>query len=420
VTAFSPRAVLGMVLAGALSFFALLWFIGQGDTGPGPDNGQAHAASHGLTGFAGLVALLRTQGQDVTVSRSPGQLETEGLLVLTPNAWADGDDIEAIIDKRRYTGPTLLILPKWSAAPLPARLRAKKGWVQLGGADEPGWIKDLEGGLAMSAALTSLARGPAEWQGLGLSGRLPDRSKIMALEDGAWAFLVRDPRGRALVAYADDLGCYPVLEDAAGYPAEKDCDESRWNVTVVFEPDLFNNYGLADRNRAALAAAVVDLAREGQDIPVVFDLTLNGFGAARNLLTLAFQPPFLAATLCLILALLVVGWRAFGRFGPPLAEGRAIGFGKTQLAADAGGLVRRTRRLHLLGPPYATLVMRRMAHALGLRRADPAEIDRAMAVRAPGAPAFSDLAHQMETARGPSATLRAAHALHALERTTAR
>jgi len=29
-----------------------------------------------------------------------------------------------------------------------------------------------------------------------------------------------------------------------------------------------------------------------------FDLTLNGLGASRNLLTLAFEPPFLAATLC--------------------------------------------------------------------------------------------------------------------------
>ena len=151
-------------------------------------------------------------------------------------------------------------------------------------------------------------------------------------------------------------------------PDPDDCDGDKWNLTVVFEPDLFNNYGLADRERAMLAARVIELAREGQDVPIVFDLTLNGFGANKNLLTLAFQPPFLAATLSLLIALVIVGWRAFGRFGPPLAEGRAIAFGKARLAANTGGFIRRTGRLNLLSEPYAALVGRRMASRLGLRR----------------------------------------------------
>jgi hypothetical protein len=427
VSAFNPRTVLALVLFGTLTFVALLWFIGQGDTGPGPDNGGAHARGHGLTGYAGLVELLQKQGTDVSLSRSPGRLDDESVLVLTPTEFADPDEIVEIIDNRRYSGATLLILPKWRAVPLPGTVAgSRKGWVQLSGVAAPAWADDLAparlGDLSdrqvMTVKLDSLAPGDADWQGLGLAGELPDRRRVLGLEDGPWASLVRDSKSRNLVAYADDHGCYPVLDAASGQQAaEAECDGDKWNLTIVFEPDLFNNYGLANRERAMLAARVIELAREGQDVPVVFDLTLNGYGANRNLLTVAFAPPFLAATLCLLLALALVGWRAFARFGPPLAEARTIAFGKAQLAANAGGLIRRSGRLHLLGAPYAAMIARRLAHALGLRGAHPHEIDAVIARRAPDAPAFSHLARRLETARGPSQTLRAAHDLKSLERT---
>ena len=128
-SSFNPRTVLALVLFGALSFAALLWFIGKGDTGPGPDNGEAHAGGHGLTGYAGLAAMLGKQGYDVSLSRSRGQLDDEALLVLTPPIWADGEKIAQIIKDRRYTGPTLLILPKWYAFKLPLTAKgAKRGW----------------------------------------------------------------------------------------------------------------------------------------------------------------------------------------------------------------------------------------------------------------------------------------------------
>ena len=62
---FSPRAVLGLVLFGAATFIALLYFIGRGDTGPGNGSGSGHARGHGLDGFAGLAAMLERQGHDV-------------------------------------------------------------------------------------------------------------------------------------------------------------------------------------------------------------------------------------------------------------------------------------------------------------------------------------------------------------------
>ena len=191
-------------------------------------------------------------------------------------------------------------------------------------------------------------------------------------------------------------------------------------MIVVAEPDLMNNYGLADRTRAQLAHAVVDAALEDYELDIVFDLTAAGIARSENLLTLAFQPPFLAATLCLLLAALVIAWRAFRRFGPPVAEAPALAMGKRQLARNGGGLVARAKRLHLLGPPYAALVAARLAEALGIRETDPeareAAIARVLAARGVAAD-YAQRADALRRARHPSELLRAAGALRSIERT---
>ncbi|MFA9200840.1 MAG: DUF4350 domain-containing protein [Cypionkella sp.] len=417
--AFNPRTVLGLLVFGALAFLAMLWFIGQGDTGDRGQGSEAHASARGLVGYAALAALLERQGHTVSLSRSEGRLdEPDTLLVLTPTVWTKPEDIAAIVAARRQLGPTLVILPKWIATELPPGTeKAEPGWVALTGPMKPPFATQNGATLSMPVAIEALKRAGPDWRGLGLAGELPTAKSVMALEGGPWVGLVRDSAGRDLVAFADDRGCYRALETAAGVPplGDDEC-EQKWAVTAVFEPDLVNNWGLADRARARLAARIVELASEEQNFPIVFDMTLAGFGGQRNLLTLAFEPPFLAATLCLMLALAVIGWRAFGRFGPPLAEAREIGFGKSQLAANAAGFVRRSGRLHLLARPYAALVGRRLAAALGLRTAEPQAIDAALARRAPESPVFSALAARLERARRPSDLLRAAHALHDLER----
>ncbi len=48
--AFSPRAVLGLVLFGTALFVALLWMIGTGRGWGDARDGGAHAGSNGLTG----------------------------------------------------------------------------------------------------------------------------------------------------------------------------------------------------------------------------------------------------------------------------------------------------------------------------------------------------------------------------------
>ncbi|SMQ69581.1 hypothetical protein SAMN06297468_1765 [Altererythrobacter xiamenensis] len=406
---FSLRAVLALVVIGFLAFIALLYFIGTGNTGRQSNDGRAHAASVGLNGFAGLVKLLEAEGVEVTTSRSPSGLESYGLVVLTPPPYADPEEISEILLDRQYRGPTLVILPKWYATGFSDRLpdeikdEVKEGWVQLLSPAMVGWTDDLPQPYAFSGELDEIENGVGSWSGLGHAGALPTKWTTFAKVEADQEALVTDQSGRTLAI--DIIGA----ENSEFY------DNAHGAVFIV-EPDLVNNYGLADANRAALALELVRYAGYyDENMAVTFDLTLNGFGGSTNLLTLAFRPPFLAATLCLILALLVIGWRAFRRFGPPAAEGPAIAFGKHRLIANGAGLILRAKRLRLLAEPYVAITQARLSKTLGLGHAEPAEIDAALARRLPDERPFTHRAADMRSARSDAEILLAARALKELE-----
>ncbi len=419
---FSRWAVLALVLLGSALFLALLWMIGTG-TGFGTTNdGQAHADGRGLNGYAAMARYLERRGHPVVRARNAGQLDKAGLLVLTPPAGADGKDIEKIVSGRRYVGPTLVILPKWMALPAGRQQKdARTGWVNLQGMRPLEWRGFLDDVSLVQGDVDANGQ-PARWEGLGLAGTLPSRKHLQSARGETLVPLVREQDGRTLAGFIDDGGSYPALEKAALGPRYADVeDEDLYPLVVVFEPDLLDNWGMADRRAAGLLEALVAAGELEPGGTVTFDLTMNGFGRAQNLLTLAFTPPFLAATLCLLLAALVLGWRAFLRFGPPLAAERAIAFGKRALVANSAGLVRRSRRLHLIGGPYADRARERLVHALALPRtlapeqADAA-IDRALASRKGDVEPFSAIAARLRHARKPHDLVKAARDLHALER----
>ena len=431
--AFGKRGVLALVLVGTLAFIALLYFLGTDRMGGRESNGQAHAAANGLTGYAALVRLLQAEGHDVSTSRSEARLDDPALLVLTPPQSSDGEDFAELIARRAEYGPTLVILPKWYAAQ--ARdSKAKPGWVALRGAGAHFWqlvIGDEKIGTQLTESEDRERRVWSSASGIG--GELPASTAIQFLEREAAIGatpLVRS-RGRVLAAlleHGEETASGEWSDDAEGFddmPAGTSWAMARneaWRVTVVAEPDLMNNWGMADETRARAALEIVAAASGGQDLPIVFDLTANGLGQSRNLLSLAFEPPFLAATLCLLAALLLVGWRAFRRFGPPLAENLAFAFGKAQLVENGGGVIQRTGRMHLLTRPYAALVERRIARKLGLR-AGNGETDRALLdklLERRGREAASPRLAALESARHHRDIIRAARALHSLERTITR
>ncbi len=410
---FRPGTVLAVLAIGAAAFILMLYAIGQGWTGGSDRNGGEHAASNGLTGFAGLAEVLENTGYEVRLSRSPSAFDEFGLLVLTPPLLADGEELAQVISERRENdyGPTLVILPKWIAFPIPEEIEveAEEGWVVLLESNSPGWFGTLDfardGELAIGQT--------AAWSGFGRSGDLPQEDTVQAL--------VTQPREaiRPLVVDSESDILAGMIE-----PAETNDDYYPWPVLVVFEPDLVNNYGMADRERAVAAMRLIETAMDGEDLPIIFDLTFAGLGASENLLTLAFSPPFLAATLCLILAALVIAWRAFLRFGPARAEAPALARGKRQLARNGAALVARVKRFHLLADPYAALMSKRIGDALGIRETNPearnAAIERALERRGFEGPSFAERANNLRAAHGPREIIRAAGALKSIERTLKR
>jgi hypothetical protein len=424
---FSPRAALALVVFGVLVFVALLYMIGSGMTGGSTNDGGGHAGGKGLNGYAALAGFLERRGYAVRRVRDPGALRDPGLLVLTPPVSANGAELDRIVRKRRSVGPTLVVTPKWAAVPLPSSVPgSKRGWVALAGTVSPEWNGFLDD---VRVKIGPAGNGKvASWYGAGITGKLPVADKVQSGQGARLVPLVVGREdGRVLAAYVADGGTYPALDSIAlQRPARSETEDvDDYPIILVFEPDLINNYGMANEASAQLADRLVRAALVSSDRAVNFDLTLNGFTRTPNLLTLAFTPPFLAATLCLLLAALAVGWRAFLRFGPPRVTGRAIAFGKRTLVANAASLIRRSRRLHLITVPYATRARERLARALALPRladsdATETAIDRALGARTPDAVPFSITAARLRAAHTPHDIVKAAQDLHALERTLIR
>ncbi len=407
---FDPRIVFAAVAIGFLGFVTLLYFVAIGDTGSSPSDGQAHAASNGLNGYSALVDLLEAEGHDVKVSRTASDLETFNLLIVTPTTFTDAEAFGEFLEERKDQGPTIVILPKWQAGGFPAILpdeiddQVKDDWVQLVGAWVPSWTRDLPAPYTFEVEEKQLGKNQkGGFSGLGFDGTLPTNTLAHALEKDTHDVLVTDRAGRTL-AFAE------WGEEGS------DLYENGSDLIFVTEPDLMNNYGMASKERAGLALALIkrNLYQEGSDI--IFDVTLNGLSGSTNLLTLAFRPPFLAATLCLIAAMIVVGWRAFRRFGPPLGAAPAIAFGKTRLVKNGGALIVRARRHKMMGEPYIDLIAQRLRTHLGLSGHDEEALDEAIARRLPDSDSFSARANALRDAINLSDTVRAARALGELEK----
>lgn len=405
---FSRGAVLAVLLIGFCAFLAMLYFIAAGDTGEPNRTGAAHASSRGLNGYAGLVELLEADGIAVNRSREIGELDTSDLLILTPPRNTDAEGLSEVLKDREYVGPTMVILPKWIASQITGEIsdedrdRLQRDWVELLDVSRVAWTEELPEPFAFADALNDREGvDQPTWGGLGLTGSLPTASARYVEATPGFDPLIIDASGNMLAFHV------------VGEPGTEYYENAHWTLFVV-EPDLVNNYGLSDPNRAAAAIALVQEAGYGDVERVTFDLTFNGYGNSMNLLMLAFQPPFLAATLCLILAMIIIGWRAFLRFGPNAVVGPEIAFGKRRLVANGAGLVVRAKRLGLLAEPYITLIERRLARSLGIAHPDPEAIDAALAVRLPGEEPYSLRAARLHNATKPAEILRAARALSEL------
>jgi hypothetical protein len=383
--AFRPATVLIMAAVGILAFVAMLVLGAYAPDLRSGRNGGAHALSNAATGYSGLVRLAVATGRNPLIVRAEQQLDTEDLVVLTPE---DGTvNLSRALDLRRRR-PTLVVLPKWVTVADPTH----SGWVRSPGLRPafdpervlaPDYKLRVERHRSGGAPLRTV---PAEAPPA-MSFVAP--GALQTVSGPGWIPIVTDSAGRLVVARYGDVPFY-----------------------VLSDPDLLSNRAMADRGRAAAALALLDFLNSTDARSVVFDVTLNGFGRTRSPLRLIFDPPFLAVTLAIVAALLLAGLQAVARFGPPRRPERAIAFGKAALIDNAAALVRKARREAALGGRYAEMIREKAVTVFGVpARLRDSEITDYLD-KLDGRGRFSVLAAAASEARGREELLAAAQALH--------
>ncbi|KRA65062.1 hypothetical protein ASD79_19225 [Caulobacter sp. Root655] len=342
---FSPKVVLGMILAGVFAFSAFVVLSTYAPDLQSGDNGQAHALSRSAIGYGGAVQLLRAQGEPVVLSRRNLSGEEPALIIFTPDAGLSRDAyMKAVLSAR-----TLVVLPKWEGGLDPRR---------------PGWVSDLK-----------LIEPPGQAKTLKTVG-LPKAQ--IAIREGVAAARLTGAAGSPAEGLAFDTGpiknlrslsgpdLTPVLTDAEG----RIILARRMPTDTYFlaDPDLLNTMGLKDIRTARAGVGIIDLLRgERQRHGVIaFDVTLNGFSRSRSMLKLAFEPPFVGATLCLVAAALLMGLHAAARFRAVRRGERALALGKAALIDNSAGLIRMAKREPAMAPRYAELQRAAAIRALGI------------------------------------------------------
>ena len=419
---FQAGAVALMLALGIVGFVGLLVLGAYAPDMRSGKNGGGHALSNSATGFSGIVQLARATGRNPRIVRSEHEFGTENLLIVTPES--PFIDMSPVMG--RGAKPTLFVLPKWETRPSPKH----PGWVDWVGLQPvamPIGVLAPEIRFAMSqyrskgAALVTSPALPSSIQfhaprplqvitGLvkpkpaevvKIAERTADqhqRRGAMRGDRGSLVThkltaLITDGKGGIVLAQIDDMPFY-----------------------VLADPDLISNRGMADVKQAASMLALLDWMNSNPPDGIAFDVSLNGLGHSKSPLKLLFEPPFLALTISVTIALLLAGVQAFGRFGPVRARERAIAFGKKALVDNSAALVRKAGRERIMGKRYAVVVRERAVAIFRIpTHIRDHELD-AYLDRLKGERRFTELAAAAEAATDRESMLAAAQALHAWQK----
>jgi hypothetical protein len=343
---FSRRAVgwLAGVAGGSLLAALLLTAYGQ-DLGrpadPQPTSWSVSAIGHHalaelLRGLGVGVAVKQTHSLRLVMARSGGG-RPEGLpalLLLEPDLGRLGGGRsplgEQVTVARTNRVPLVLVLPKWSGTPDPAR----PGWVGELRLLAPAEVMRAIGALGLpELAGLELRRGTAGRVGSGVGGG-------GGLGCTGWpsgpAAAVELPEAQLLADRREALT--PVVTCRGGLlaGARRLGADGPW-LLVVSDPDLLDNQGLGRGANAEVAAALLT-SWLGAGV-AVFDETIHGYHHAPGLLAEALGFPLVLATAQAALAAALVVWAGSRRFGKPLPEAAALPPGKEALIDNTARLL---------------------------------------------------------------------------------
>lgn len=395
---FAVRTVVILVIGGALLLLASILMSGFGDeiarvAGDAPAADRKDGAGyHAFKRLVDAVQPPRSAPEEPQV--------TSAILILTPTEATRPEDVKAIVDKRialaelasddedddttplRY--PTLIILPKWQVEKLPLQDRVQR----------TGEVN----GYKVSRLIPAETDRHTEDRGdIGIAAEEYPALRPFALPDRPVSAVL----GKTI---------YPLIGARDGAAVLGQVGSS--DTFVLVDPDLVNNRALADERNAKAALAMLRAIDPENDGRAVFDKSLHYARGDRNLVKLLFLPPFLGVTLALIAAAVLAGIAAAGRFGPPIAEKRAVAAGKRALIDNIVALTRLAGRTPQVGPRYADTMLEVVSRRLLMGETPSAErLDRVH-------PGYSDIDRRLRDARIESEALAAAQDLHAWKKET--
>ncbi|MFD1036651.1 hypothetical protein ACFQ15_18620 [Sphingomonas hankookensis] len=395
---FAVRTVVILVIGGALLLLASILMSGFGDE-IARVAGDAPAADR--KDGAGYHAFKRLVDAVQPPRSAPGEPQvTSAILILTPTEATRPEDVKAIVDKRislaevasddddedaaplRY--PTLIILPKWQVEKLPLQDRVQR----------TGEVN----GYKVSRLIPTESDRHVEYRSdIGIAAEEYPALRPFALPDRPVSAVL----GKTI---------YPLIGARDGAAVLGQVGSS--DTFVLVDPDLVNNRALADERNAKAALAMLRAIDPENDGRAVFDKSLHYARGDRNLVKLLFLPPFLGVTLALIAAAVLAGIAAAGRFGPPIAEKRAVAAGKRALIDNIVALTRLAGRTPQAGPHYADTMLEVVSRRLLIGETPSAErLDRVH-------PGYSDIDRRLRDARTKSEALAAAKDLTAWKKET--
>ena len=391
---FSIRTIALVVLGGALAFLGFLFLMAYAPQIKARGSSGAQPMSKSAIGFYGLYRLSKDTGRLTELGDSEDRWSNTGFMIVTIQPDTDVERLKRLVAVRRATEETktLYILPKYLTLPM----FTQSGWVQNMGTLEPEWSKEL---LEVFGRIRFAEE------------KTPKGNRIVGAEGGEMAD-VNIPAPAAALRYIAK-GMKPVLIDSGGDIVLGRTDLNNGSADYILaDPDILSNQGLKSPEGARAALAIIDALRHDTKDSVEFDMVLNASGS-RNLLQLMFEPPFLALTLAVLAAAMLVGIHAFGRFGPAIPEPRAIPFGKRALADNAAVLIARAGAVKRLGDRYVAMIRESAATALGAGALDPQAQERWLADLPVSQSAdFATLAAKARAAPNSDAMRSAARALY--------
>jgi hypothetical protein len=360
---FSPKVVLGMIVAGIFAFSAFIVLSTYAPDLQSGDNGQAHALSKSAVGYGGMVRLLRELNEPVVVSRRDLSRDQPALIIFTP---APNVSRDAYVKAAQLSSRTLVVMPKWRGSVDPKH----PGWVGDLKAISPQDQTDLLKAIGTPKATMAITKDTGPRRLVGAPGSLAEG---MSVDTGP----IRDLQS------VSGPGLVPVLSDAQGrivlarrMPTE---------TYILADPDLINTMGLKDVRTARAGVGILRILRDDRSVrqayrqdagrTIAFDVTLNGFARSRSVLKLAFEAPFVGATLCLVVAALLMGLHAAARFRAVRRGERALALGKDALIDNSAGLIRMAKREPALAPRYGELQRAAAIKALGGLRAGGSRLE---------------------------------------------